>query len=242
MATMSEARRVAHSLAMTRAWQDPRARARMVAAIRASHPGPKPLPVFKCGWCHCEFARRSSKRRPPKYCSPACNSASQQTGARKERTCICCGEKFRAYDQTSGPRKYCSWRCAGIMRPANAGMVIQSAVRFEYELQGIFIADGWRCQRVTRSQGPFDLVAWDGNVLLLIQVKSTNNARSRSFLGYCRKAVKRLHEGVAPPWVQKFVYVKHLPSGSWSRIRVDQWPHDSAGVYGRLRKELGHAA
>jgi len=119
---------------------------------------------------------------------------------------------------------------------------LQSRIQYEREAFEMLVEEGFECGRSAGSRGPCDLLAWDRDHVLFIQVKSTRNALNPSSLSMCAKAIRLLQAMPVPPGGSRWLFLRELKGrgikGGWLRLQVDGWEAGRGQLRNRLRQEV----
>ena len=141
---------------------------------------PKNKNETTCSFCGKKFNRWVDKKHNKHYfCCAKCRLMWQSQrnsgagnpnyrGGNKSRICKYCGKKYMV-PPSRGGSNYCSRECAGMKARR-----IKASKCYEREARKILESDAFYVMRSAGSLGAFDLIAVNGDLIRLIQIKSTS--------------------------------------------------------------------
>jgi endogenous inhibitor of DNA gyrase (YacG/DUF329 family) len=156
-----------------------------------------------CANCGATLSRNAKKAKvfPRHFCSLRCKSEFQRSQFSGKdnpnfkdaatRICAGCGKKYHSYCKT---RKYCGTFCAQKLARSKAMASVRSGFLAEKQCCKYLTSLGYHCSLSAGSRGHYDVIAINGFLILLIQVKTTN-CRYRIFP---KTAVQKLREAACP--------------------------------------------
>jgi len=170
-----------------------------------------------CAFCAKDIITKASKIKRHKsfFCDKDCMAEWAKVFLRGKanpnyknagwKLCQGCGNKFRSYNTR---RKFCSNNCAVVAIRGHPLYAAKIGLRYERLCARTLEKMGFIVGLTKASRGPFDVIAFNGQETLFVQVKKTNNIMPSP------SSYKQLKDMHCHPDMRKEVWIND-PAGKW---------------------------